>query len=209
MIFQTLAFQNSIYEWVRDHRAHHKFTDTNADPHNSKRGFFFSHMGWLLTKKHPDVRIKGSQIDMSDLKQDSVVMFQKRHYLTIMPFITFILPALPPYFLWNYSLFTSLITCSLMRYTISLHFTWFVNSWAHMWGTRPYDKNITAVNSFAVGVMANGEGWHNYHHVFPWDYKAAELGSYGTNYTKAFIDLFMKIGGCFLSKSKVFMLLTI
>jgi len=39
-----------------------------------------------------------------------------------------------------------------------------------------------------------GEGWHNYHHVFPWDYKAAELGNYSVNLTTGFIDLFAKIG---------------
>lgn len=39
-----------------------------------------------------------------------------------------------------------------------------------------------------------GEGWHNYHHVFPWDYKAAELGDYKFNFTTAFIDFFSKIG---------------
>lgn len=78
MIFQTLAFQNHIFEWVRDHRVHHKFTDTNADPHNSRRGFFFSHMGWLMTKKHPDVKEKGASVDMSDLEADPVVMFQKK-----------------------------------------------------------------------------------------------------------------------------------
>jgi stearoyl-CoA desaturase (Delta-9 desaturase) len=48
LFFQTIALQNSVIEWVRDHRVHHKFSDTNADPHNSNRGFFFSHMGWLL-----------------------------------------------------------------------------------------------------------------------------------------------------------------
>jgi len=76
--FQTLAFQNHIYEWVRDHRVHHKFTDTNADPHNSARGFFFSHMGWLMVRKHPDVMAKGRGIDMKDLEADPVVMFQKK-----------------------------------------------------------------------------------------------------------------------------------
>lgn len=59
-------------------RVHHKFTDTDADPHNSKRGLFFSHVGWLLVKKHPDVKRKGSTIDMSDLDQDPIVMFQKK-----------------------------------------------------------------------------------------------------------------------------------
>lgn len=59
-------------------RAHHKFIDTDADPYNSKRGFFFSHIGWILTKKHPKVYEKGLLIDMSDLKEDPLVMFQKR-----------------------------------------------------------------------------------------------------------------------------------
>jgi len=39
-----------------------------------------------------------------------------------------------------------------------------------------------------------GEGWHNYHHVFPWDYKAAELGRYTLNVTTALIDLFSLFG---------------
>lgn len=77
-IFQTVAFQNHIYEWVRDHRVHHKFTDTDADPHNSKRGFFFSHMGWLLMKKHKDVIEKGKSVDLSDLEKDPIVMWQKK-----------------------------------------------------------------------------------------------------------------------------------
>lgn len=54
-----MALQNDIYEWSRDHRVHHKFSETNADPHNANRGFFFSHMGWLLLKKHNDVKQKG------------------------------------------------------------------------------------------------------------------------------------------------------
>ena len=78
MVFQTVAFQNHIYEWVRDHRVHHKFTDTDADPHNSKRGFFFSHMGWLMVRKHPDVFTKGKTVDMSDLERDPIVMWQKK-----------------------------------------------------------------------------------------------------------------------------------
>lgn len=76
--FQTIAFQNHIYEWVRDHRVHHKFTDTNADPHNAQRGFFFSHMGWLMVRKHRDVLVKGRTVDMTDLEQDWVVVWQRK-----------------------------------------------------------------------------------------------------------------------------------
>lgn len=55
----TMALQNDIYEWCRDHRVHHKYSETNADPHDSRRGFFFAHMGWLMLKKHKDVKEKG------------------------------------------------------------------------------------------------------------------------------------------------------
>lgn len=78
IMLQTICFQNHVYEWVRDHRVHHKYTDTDADPHNSQRGFFFSHVGWLLVRKHKDVKLKGRNVDMSDLRKDPIVMFQKR-----------------------------------------------------------------------------------------------------------------------------------
>ena len=80
MIWNCVAGQNHIFEWVRDHRVHHKHSETNADPHNAKRGFFFSHVGWLLMRKHPDVRSKGQKIPLDDLYADKIVMFQKRYF---------------------------------------------------------------------------------------------------------------------------------
>lgn len=79
IFLQTLSAQEDIIKWVRDHRVHHKFTDTNADPHNSKRGFFFSHMGWLLLKKHPEVKKFGSRVDMSDLENDPALLFHRTY----------------------------------------------------------------------------------------------------------------------------------
>ena len=78
MVMNCFAAQNDILEWARDHRVHHKYSETDADPHNAKRGFFFSHVGWLMMKKHPDVIIKGKQLDLSDLYEDKIVMFQRR-----------------------------------------------------------------------------------------------------------------------------------
>ena len=68
-----------MIDWAKDHRVHHKYTDTNADPYNAKREFFFSHMGWLLVRKHPDVKKKGREIDMSDLFAEPVLVFQKKY----------------------------------------------------------------------------------------------------------------------------------
>lgn len=75
---RRIFFQNDVCEWARDHRVHHKFSETDADPHNATRGFFFSHVGWLLVRKHPDVKEKGKAIDMSDLEADPFLKFQKK-----------------------------------------------------------------------------------------------------------------------------------
>ncbi|KAL6268604.1 hypothetical protein P5V15_001736 [Pogonomyrmex californicus] len=193
MIFQTTAFQDDIYTWVRDHRVHHKFTDTDADPYNARRGFFFSHIGWLLVRKHPDVARKGATIDCSDLNQDPFVVFQKKWYIYLMPFCTFIIPTLVPWLVWGeYFWYSWHVT--VCRYCLNLNFTWSVNSAAHIWGVKPYDKSISPTNNGGVSFISFGEGWHNYHHVFPYDYKAAELGNYRLNLTTAFIDFFAYLG---------------
>lgn len=70
--------QDAAIDWARDHRVHHKYSETNADPHNAKRGFFFAHVGWLLLRKHPEVKNKGKGIDLSDLESDRILMFQKK-----------------------------------------------------------------------------------------------------------------------------------
>lgn len=132
--------QNSIYEWSRDHRVHHKFSETDADPHNANRGFFFSHVGWLLCKKHPDVKQKGAGIDMSDLLVDPIVAFQHKYYMILMPFICFILPSIPPIYFWNETYLNAYFVPVLLRYVWVLHMTWLVNSAAHFFGGKPYDK---------------------------------------------------------------------
>ena len=58
---------------------HHKFTDTDADPYNARRGFVFSHVGWLMIRKHPDVLSKGSMIDCTDLERDPIIVFQRKY----------------------------------------------------------------------------------------------------------------------------------
>jgi len=194
IIFNTIAFQNHVYEWARDHRLHHKYSETNADPHNANRGFFFSHVGWLLCRKHPEIMEKGRGIDMSDLLNDPVVVFQKKYYKILMPLLCFVLPTILPVYCWGESWANSWFVATMFRYTFSLNVTWLVNSAAHMWGGRPYDRFINPSENIAVAFLALGEGWHNYHHVFPWDYKAAELGDYKLNMTTAFIDFFAKIG---------------
>lgn len=191
IIFDSISFQNDVIEWARDHRVHHKYSETDADPHNASRGFFFAHMGWLLVRKHPDVKVKGAKFDMSDLLSDPLLVFQRRFYKTFVLMFCFILPSVIP-MLWGEKLYTAFYL-SLLRYCYTLHVTWCINSVAHMWGFRPYDKNINPRQNLATAITAFGEGWHNYHHVFPYDYRASEF-PYLFNPTTAFIDFFVKLG---------------
>lgn len=55
-------------------------------------------------------------------------------------------------------------------------------------------RTINPTENKFVAWVAMGEGWHNYHHIFPWDYKAAELGDYRLNPSTAFLDFMAWIG---------------
>lgn len=190
----TVSGQNSIPDWVRDHRVHHKFSETDADPHNANRGFFFSHVGWLMQRKHPEVYRRGKTVDMSDIYNDPLVQFHTKHFLLLKMLLCFIIPVLLAVYAWNENWIQAIGSLAIVRYVLNLNFTWSVNSVAHIWGGKPYDKRIQPTQNALVSIVALGEGWHNYHHVFPWDYKAAEIGGYPLNITTMFLDMFAKIG---------------
>ncbi|KAH8246958.1 hypothetical protein KR032_005050 [Drosophila birchii] len=190
----SIAGQRDAYTWALDHRIHHKFAETDADPHNAKRGFFFAHVGWLFLTPHPKVIAKRKVIDMSDLEADAVCMFQRKYYIPLFALCSIILPVAVPWYFWNEDLYMSFWINFNMRFTWTLNVAFFVNSVAHMYGNKPYDKNIMSVEAPIVSLLAMGEGWHNYHHVFPWDYKTGEFGNYSLNVTTAFIDFCAWLG---------------
>ena len=74
-----------------------------------------------------------------------------------------------------------------------MHVTFCVNSFAHMFGNRPYDKFINPVENAFVSFFAVGEGFHNYHHTFPQDYSTSEFG-FKLNLTTMLIDFMASIG---------------
>ncbi|KAF5281201.1 hypothetical protein FQA39_LY17841 [Lamprigera yunnana] len=201
MLCYSVAGHNPLFYWVRDHRVHHRFTDTDADPHNSKKGFFYSHVGWLFMKKHPEVIRRGKEVDMSDLWEDPVIRFHQKYYIMLTIILGFILPTIGPPLLWGQDWFWSIISACVGRYCLALNFTWFVNSAAHMWGTKPFDCSISPTDNRWVSFFTFGEGWHNYHHTFPWDYKAAELDFVGYNGSSLFINFCAKMGWAYDLKS--------
>ncbi|XP_060573457.1 stearoyl-CoA desaturase-like isoform X2 [Ruditapes philippinarum] len=192
-LLNSLAFQNDVIEWTRDHRVHHKYSETDADPHNAKRGFFFAHIGWLMVRKHPDVKKKGQQLDLSDVLADPVLRFQRKFYFPSVVLLCFTIPTLVPVIIWKENAMTAYIICALLRYCCVLNATWFVNSAAHLWGMRPYDVNINPAENSMVATVAMGEGFHNYHHTFPQDYSTAEF-KWFLNMSTLFIDFFAILG---------------
>ncbi|KAJ0170030.1 hypothetical protein K1T71_014636 [Dendrolimus kikuchii] len=198
VLAQSVANQHSVAHWVRDHRLHHKYSETDADPHNASRGFFYSHVGWLLVKKHPEVRRRGKTIDMSDIYSNPYLKFQNKHSSWFIPLFSFLIPTYIPT-LWGES-FTNTWHINMLRYVLNLNVTFCVNSVAHLWDQKPYDKHIAPSQSPIVNMVTLGEGWHNYHHCFPWDYRCDELGL-RFNFTTYFIDICEKLGLAYDLKS--------
>ena len=174
MMANSAAHQGSIYQWSRDHKMHHKHTDTELDPHSIQYGFWYSHVGWIFFRKTDAFREASRLIQMDDLKKDTVVMFQHKYYFLLSHLFCFILPTLYGKYMWNsYSI--GYVYFGVLRWILLLHATWCVNSVAHMWGSTPYNPRISSRQSIVTSIIAVGEGWHNYHHTYPYDYRASEF----------------------------------
>ncbi|XP_045779957.1 acyl-CoA Delta(11) desaturase-like [Maniola jurtina] len=193
MLMNSLTFVKTTTDFVRDHRLHHRYSDTDADPHNATRGFFYSHIGWLMVKKHPEVLRRGKLIDMTDIHANPVLRFQKKYAIPLIGALCFVLPTIIPMVFFGATLNTAW-HLTILFYTYRLNGMFSVNSAAHLWGNKPYDKQIKPVQNYTVSFVTHGEGFHNYHHAFPWDYRAAELGNNWLNFTTKFIDFFAWIG---------------
>lgn len=197
MLANSMANQGCIFHWSRDHRVHHKHSDTSADPHDATRGFFFSHMGWLLVKKHRDVIEAGKRLNYDDLTNDPVVMFQKTLDPWFALFMCFVFPALVCT-LWGENFWNGYWVAGALRYCFVLHCTWLVNSGAHFYGDHPYDPVSWPAENPLVAFFAIGEGWHNWHHKYPYDYATSEHGiEEQYNPTKLFVDTCAALGLAF------------
>ena len=193
MLLASITNQGSIYHWCRDHRVHHKFSDTEADPHDINRGFFYAHMGWLMLKKDQPVKDAGKQLDCSDLLADWTVALNHKLNPLWDQFWCFVVPGIYGHYYMG-SFMDGFLIFGALRWIMETHATWCVNSVAHTFGYRPY-KNIPPCESFFTSLVANGEGWHNWHHAYPFDYATSEDGVLlQWNHTKLLIDCLSLVG---------------
>nr|QLI61963.1 desaturase 8 [Streltzoviella insularis] len=193
-MFFYASGQMKIRQWSRQHRIHHKYADTDGDPHNAKRGFFFSHIGWLMLEEKKEVDDCRKKISVDDVLADPVVQFFDNNYALMQTLCVAVIPTLIPWYFWGQSLTWAFISQVCIRYPIGIHITASVNSFAHAYGYRTYDRNILPTENYLISLLTIGEGWHNFHHAFPWDYRASEFSAFFFNPTTAFLNILAKLG---------------
>ncbi|XP_046741237.1 acyl-CoA Delta-9 desaturase-like [Diprion similis] len=193
LILYSFAGLYSLFQWIKDHRVHHKYSDTDADPHNASRGFFFAHLGWVLVERHPECLRRGREVDLRDIYADPVVMFNKKYVIEMYIIFCIAIPVAVPIIFWGETLLHAILTQYFIRYLVILHVTLCGNSVAHLWGDRPYNSVINPRDNIVLSLLTGGEGSHNYHHTFPWDYKGSEWPYMQFNLATLFIRAFSKL----------------
>ncbi len=155
IFFGTLACQGGPIQWIGLHRIHHKYSDTNNDPHDSNAGFWWSHMGWMLHRIPADEDVPRYT---QDIASDPFYQFCQNYFVLIQVALGFLLYGLGgwPFVIWGI----------FVRLVVVFHCTWFVNSATHKFGYASYGSNDLSKNCWWVALLTFGEGWHNNHHAY-------------------------------------------
>ncbi len=165
LLFGAGAFEGSAVEWCTDHRRHHLYTDTDKDPYNIKKGFWYAHLGWLIfldTSKRDFNNVK-------DLTNDPLVKFQHRFFVFLAFIMGFGLP-MAIASLWG-DPWGGLIIAGALRIAFLQQMTFCINSVCHMFGKRTYSEKLSARDNWFTALFTFGEGFHNFHHQFMFDYR--------------------------------------
>lgn len=160
------ALENSALKWAADHIRHHASCDQEADPYNAKRGFWYSHCGWLFFHD-----VHANEKYASRLRQDPIVMWQHRYYLPIVLSglgLTFVVGFLHNGWIGGLGCF---LLAGVGRTFAVLNSTFCINSICHIWGRQPHGQADSSRDSWLVSLVTFGEGYHNYHHTFQSDYR--------------------------------------
>ena len=166
----AFSIQNSALHWCSDHRIHHQHVDDNdKDPYSAKLGFWYSHIGWMLREyqahRYHDYK------NVPDMQRDPVVMWQHNNYLLLVLLTNIGIPLV--FGIINGNILGSILLVGFLRLVVSHHVTFLINSLAHMWGSQPYNDKNTAKDNPIVAFLTYGEGYHNFHHAFQYDYRNA------------------------------------
>lgn len=185
LLFGAASFENSALKWSSDHRIHHRHVDDlEKDPYAIGKGFWFAHWTWVMEAK--DIPLSG----VSDLQKDRLVMWQHRHFFKLGAVMALIPVAIG---LATGNVLGHLVIGVLLRIVLTHHTTFLINSAAHVFGTRPYTDANSARDNWFLAPFTYGEGYHNFHHMWQWDYRNGALW-YQWDSTKWIINLLAGVG---------------
>ena len=164
--------------WVAVHRMHHQHSDDGSDPHSPKKSFFWSHMGWFLIWDPAIYNLSTYDRYARDLIQDRFYKWLERplvwqkihwaHWLAFPVLGAIVGGALTWTWMGALQLALSWLVWGVFVRTVAVwHITWSVNSVTHLWGYRNFSTRDDSRNNWLVGLITNGEGWHNNHHAQP------------------------------------------
>ncbi len=180
----VLCVQDTPAKWVAIHRLHHQYSDEQPDPHSPLVDLFWGHMGWLLVDNKQIHSLNHYEKYARDVLRDPYYFALERKlawvWLNLGSWVLFFgagfgigywqsgTVAGAAQFGW------SLLIWGVFVRTVAVwHITWSVNSLAHVWGYRNYETDENSRNNWFVGLVSNGEGWHNNHHA---DQRSAQHG---------------------------------
>lgn len=158
-ILATMSMQDSPEKWIATHRMHHKFVDTDSDPHSARSGFWWPQIGWVVWGKAQDHDEPTLKRYIPDLLKDPIHVRISRFYPVPILISAVVLFAIGGWTMVVWGVFA--------RVVVGWHTTWFVNSLSHLYGQRPHETGDLSTNNWFVAILTFGEGWHNNHHRYP------------------------------------------
>lgn len=168
-IVSSSAVLGSILYWSELHRVHHRYTDTSHDPYGMQQGFFNAHIGWLLS---PSKSGKSPKVDVSDLKRNKIVQWQYRNFYYLSIATAYGFPALMCGLI-DGDWFGGLIFAGALRTCFVQQAQFMLNSVAHYMGSQPFESRHSPRDNWFMVFLTLGDGYHNFHHSFPTDYRGA------------------------------------
>ena len=147
--------QKGVLWWAAHHRNHHRNSDQETDIHSPKKGFFWSHCGWFLSKEHESFERHA----VKDLLQYPELCWLERNWA--FPVLLYGLTLL--FFLGWTGVYWGLCVSTVLLW----HGTFTINSLSHCWGSRRYKTKDLSRNNPILAFITLGEGWHNNHHRYP------------------------------------------
>ncbi|MCY6492509.1 acyl-CoA desaturase [Leptolyngbya sp. GGD] len=155
VFFGSLAMQGGPIWWIGLHRHHHLYSDQPNDHHDSTKGFWWSHMEWMLRDVPAENEIPKFTKDIAD---DKFYQFLENYFALLQVALGVLLYAIGGWSFVTWGIFVRLV--------LVYHCTWLVNSATHKFGYRTYDSGDQSTNCWWVALLVYGEGWHNNHHAF-------------------------------------------